>query len=95
MSLNTDYTKPALEVVFSRKRIETHRPLLMINNVPVKPVLFYKHLGLILYSKLHFNEHINTVLSKVNKMIALLQKFQHILPRHSLLTIYKTSFRLW
>ena len=95
MSFNTDYTKPAHEVVFSRKRIETHRPLLMINNVPVKPVLFYKHLGLILYSKLHFNEHINTVLSKVNKMIALLQKFQHILPRHSLLTIYKTSFRLW
>ena len=26
-------------------------------------------------------------------MIALLQKFQHILPRHSLLTIYKTFIR--
>ena len=44
-------------------------------------------------SKLDFNEHINTVLSKVNKMIALLRKFQHILPRHSLLTIYKTFIR--
>ena len=44
-------------------------------------------------SKLDFNEHINTVLSKVNKMIALLRKFQHILPRHSLLIIYKTFIR--
>ena len=93
MSFNTDYTKPAHEVVFSRKRIETHHPLLMINNVPVKRVPFHKHLGLILDSKLDFNEHINTVLSKVNKMIALLRKFQHILPRHSLLTIYKTFIR--
>ena len=42
----------------------------MINNVPVKRVLFHKHLGLILYSKLDFNKHINTVLSKVNRMRA-------------------------
>ena len=99
MSFNPDYTKRAHEVVFSCKRIETHHPLLMINNVPVKRVPFHKHLGLILDSKLDFNEHINTVLSKVNKIIALLQKFQHILPWHSLLTIYKTfyktSFKLW
>ena len=93
MSFNPDYTKPAHEVVFSRKRIETHHPLLMINNVPVKRVPFHKHLGLILDSKLDFNEHINTVLSKVNKMITLLRKFQHILLRHSLLTIYKTFIR--
>ena len=37
----------------------------MINNVPVKRVPFYNVLGLILESKLYFNEHINTVLSKV------------------------------
>ena len=30
MSFNPDYTKPAHEVVFSRKRIETCHPLLMI-----------------------------------------------------------------
>ena len=92
-SFNPDYTKPSHEVVFSCKRIETHHSLLMINNVPVKRVPFHKHLGLILDSKLDFNEHINTVLSKVNKMIAFFQKFQHILPRHSLLTIYKAFIR--
>ena len=87
MSFNPDYTKPSHEVVFSRKRIEPHHSFLMINNVSVKRVPFHKHLGLILDSRLDFNEHINTVLSKVNKMIPLLQKVQHILPRHSRLTI--------
>ena len=80
MSFNPDYTKPAYEVVFSRKRNETHHLLLMRNIVPIKGVPFHKHLGLILETKLSFNEHINTVLSKVIKMIALLQKFQHSLP---------------
>ena len=65
----------------------------MINSVPVKSVPFHEHLELILDSKFNFNEHIDTLLSKVNKMIPLFQKFQHILPRHSLLTIYKTFIR--
>ena len=90
MSFNFDYTKPADEVVFSHKRIETHLLLLMINDVPAERVPFHKLLGLILDSKLDFNKHINTMLSIVNKMIALLRKFQHILPRHTLLTVYKT-----
>ena len=92
MSFNPDYKKPAREVVFSRRRIETHYPLLVISNVLVKRVPFHKHLGLILDPKLDFNEHINTMLSQVNKMIALLREFQHTSPRHSLLTIHKTSF---
>ena len=48
---------------------------------------------LILDSKLDFNKHINTVLFKINKIIALLRKLQHILPRHSLLAINKTFVR--
>ena len=75
MSFNLDYTKPTYEVAFSHRRIETHHHLLMINNVPVKRVPFHKHLGLILDSKRDFDEHINTVLSTVNEMIALLRKF--------------------
>ena len=40
MSFNTDHMKPAHEVAFSRKRSETHHPLLTINNVPDKRVLW-------------------------------------------------------
>ena len=52
----------------------------MMNNVPVKRDPFHKHLGQILDSKLNFNENIDTMLSTVNKMIALLKKFQYVLP---------------
>ena len=48
---------------------------------------------LVLDSKLTTNEHINHILSKVNKSIGLLRKFQSVLPRSSLLTIYKTFIR--
>ena len=45
---------------------------------------------MVLDSKLTFNEHIKHILSKVDKSIGLLRKFQPVLPRASLLTIYKT-----
>ena len=89
MSFNSDHTEPVHEVVFSRKRSETRHPGFVINNAPVGHVPFQKHLGLMLDSKLDFNKRINTVLAKVNKMIALL----NVLPRHSLLTINKTFLR--
>ena len=48
---------------------------------------------MVLDSKLTFNEHINHILSKVNKSIGLLRKFQSVLSRSSLPTIYKTFIR--
>ena len=49
ISFNPNHTKPAtLEVVFRRKRSETHYPLLMVDNVSVKRFPFHKDLGLIL-----------------------------------------------
>ena len=48
---------------------------------------------MVLDSKLTFNEHINHILSKVNKSIGLLRKFQSVLPRSSLLTVYKIFIR--
>ena len=53
----------------------------------------HKHLGLLLDSKLFFIKHLNSVLSKVNKMKDFLQKFQNILSRLSLLMVYKTFVR--
>ena len=48
---------------------------------------------MILDSNLSYEHHIKYILSKVNKTIGLLRKFQLILPRHSLITIYKTFIR--
>ena len=48
---------------------------------------------MILHSKLHFDEYLNSMLSKVHKTIVMFQKIQNILPCHSLLTICKTLLR--
>ena len=53
----------------------------------------HKHLGLILYSKWNFNEHIESKITKCNKIIGLMKKISLILSRKSLLTIYKSFVR--
>ena len=61
-----------------------------------KNSLFQKHLGLTLDIKLNFSEYIknkNITKKKKRKTMGLLRKFQPILPRSSLLTIYKTFIR--
>ena len=94
MSFNPDPTKPAQEVIFSRKLKTAPHPSITFNNNPLSLCLAEKHLGLVLDSKLTFNEHIKHILAKVNKSIGLLYKFQPVLPRSSLLTIYKTFIRI-
>ena len=48
---------------------------------------------MVLDTKLDFNVHIKNVQSKINKTIELLRKLQNILPRESLITIYKTFIK--
>ena len=43
--------------------------------------------------KLNFSEHMKSITKKISKAMGLLCKFQQILPRLSLLTIYKTFMR--
>ena len=90
MSFNPDSSKPAQKVIFSRKLKTIPHPSIIFNNNPLSLCPAQKHLVLVLDSKLTFNEHINHILSKVNKSIGLLHKSQSVLPRSSLLTIYKT-----
>ena len=60
-------------------------PPLVFNNANVSQCKSQKHPGIILDSKLTFEEHYKTVLSKTNRTIEL----QNLLPRESLITIYK------
>ena len=48
---------------------------------------------MVLDTKLDFNVHIKNVQSKINKTKELLRKLQNILPRQSLITIYKTFIK--
>ena len=93
MSFNTDRTKQAQEIIFSRKKNATTYPPLFFNNSEIKLSSNQKHLGLTLDSKLSFNEHINDKIHQANKGVGLLRKLQTFLPRNRLLTIYKLFIR--
>ena len=60
------------------------------NNIPVSLTSVHKHLGMLLDDKLSYEHHLKSVLNKVKKTIGLLRKFQQILLRQSLITIYKS-----
>ena len=49
----------------------------------------YKHLGIILDTRLSSEEHLETVLCKINKTIGLIRKLQNLLPRSALIALYK------
>ena len=48
---------------------------------------------MLLDDKLSYEHHLKFVLNKIKKTIDLLRKFQEILPRQSLITIYKSFIR--
>ena len=93
MLFNPDPTKPAQEVLFSRKKKTLYHPTLSLNNIQVERASSQKHLGLILDEKLNFKQHIESAIVKINKGVAVIKKLRYSLPRKSLITIYKAFLR--
>ena len=93
MSFNPDLSKQAQEVIFSRKlKNISHLPL-VFSSANFSSCRSQKHLGLLLSSKLTFEEHYKTILNKTNRTIALLCKLQSLLLRAASITIYKAFVR--
>ena len=90
ISFNLDPSKQAQKVIFSCKSKRPTHPSLVFKDNNVSQSFSQKHLGVILDFKLTFEEHLNNVLAKVNKAVGLLRKLRNILPRTTLITIYKT-----
>ena len=93
MIFNPDLSKQEQKVIFSTKIKQLLHPTLLYNNIPLSNSLFRKHLGLTLDIKLNFLEYIKSITKKISKTMGLLHKFQQILPRSSILAIYKTFIR--
>ena len=93
MSFNPDPSKQAQEVILSRKHQKISHPSVYFYKNPIESVSSQKHLGMVLDTKLNFQEHIKNMLTKLNRTIGLLRKLQNILPRESLLTIFKSFVR--
>ena len=92
MIFNPDLSKQA-QVIFSRKTNEINHPTTTFNTITVAHTSYQKHLGLYLDEKLNFNHRINVKISKGNKGIGIIKRLSHILPRKSLITIYKSFIR--
>ena len=94
MIFDPDLSKQAQEVIFSRKTNKiNHATTTTFNTIPVARTPYQKNLGLCLDEKLNFTHHINLKISKANKGIGIIKRLSHILPRKSLITIYKSFFR--
>ena len=93
MVFNSDPTKQAQEVIFSRKSHSPKHPDLYFNSVVVEKVKTQKHLGLKLDEKLNFKEHLKDKFAIANKGIEMLKKLSNYRPHHSLVTLYKACIR--
>ena len=93
MNFNPVPTKQAHKVICSRKTKETYHPLLVFNNTNVSQSSSRKHLGVILDSKLIFDEHLKMISLKVSKTLGLFRKLHNLLSRSALITIYKAFVR--
>ena len=93
MSFNPDLSKQAQEMIFSWKASRIDHPVVTFNNSPIAHTPCHKYLGLYLDERLIFSHHIKDKISKACKGIGIIRKLHYILPRHSLLTIYKSFIR--
>ena len=93
MLFNPDPSKPAQEVLLSRKKQVQIHPTITLNNIQVERGPYHKYLVLILDETLNFKQNIVSAISKVNKGISIIKTLRYSLPRKSLITIYRSFLK--
>ena len=79
--------------MFSRKAKEIYHPPSVFNNTSVSQSSSQKHLGVILDSKLIFDEDLKILSLRISKTLGLLWKLHKLLPRSALISIHIAFFR--
>ena len=93
MQFNPDRNRQAQELYFSKKAGNQKSLDLTFNKSNVASSPSVKHLGMLLDSRLNFNEHVHSKMNKCYKIIRLIKNFSIHLPREALLRIYKSFVR--
>ena len=88
-SFNPDIRKQAQEIIFSLRENNTSHPNSYFNNARTPQESLQKRLGLFLDEKLSFLEHVDVKIKKAREGVNLMRKLNLLLPRSSLLTVYK------
>ena len=89
MNFNPDTTNQVQDVIFSRKLQNTNQRCLIFIHNTVNLTKSQKHLRVGLDSRLD-QYHPEIIFKKVNGTIGFLRKLQNLLPRKSLITVYKS-----
>ena len=92
MSFNPNPSKQAQEVIFSRKVNKGSHPLWPLITHSLSGYVT-KTSGCYTCNRLSFEEQLRLVFSKINRITGLLHKLQCLIPRSTILTIYKISVR--
>lgn len=76
-------------MTFNRTEKETELEL-SINNTTLENVNEFNFLGLMINNKMDWNSHINMISSKINRNIGIIRRLRHLVPPHTLTTLYYT-----
>lgn len=87
LSLNCNKTSA---MIFRMPKKTVESPAILIDNVPIQFVKEFNFLGIILNENLNWKSHINHISKKVSKVVCILHKLKHFLPKHVLFTIYSS-----
>ena len=74
MLFNPDPSKPAQEVIFSRKKQFQSHPTISLNSIQVERASYQKPLGIILDEKCNLKQHVDNAIPKINKGISVIKK---------------------
>ena len=97
MSFDSDPSKQAKKIVFRKNTLKIFHPQLRFNNSIVSQTPYQKQLGA-LVTQLAFEEHLNEIITNVNKTMGSLEILENILPRLVLMiytTFCETTSGLW
>ena len=93
MLFNPGPKTSAHEEIFSKKKNEETHPIVFYNNIEVFRTDSKKHMDLVLDDKLTFKKNIKDKLNKTYFGVGKIKRLCDILPRNSLVTIYKSFIR--
>ena len=89
MLFNSEFRKPAQEVLFSIRKQDQISLTISFNSIQVERTSYRKNLRILLDEKLYFERHVDKAILKINKGISVIKKLRHNLQPKPLVTRYK------
>ena len=93
MKFHPDKNKQAVQVIFSQKTEAVAHPPVCVNRFEVVVKAEHKHLGMILDSKVSFQNHVKEAIIKARKGIGIIRFLSKYVSRDALDQIYKLYVR--